>query len=73
MDSESTEGTSPLRSVYRNVWYAGVLRRYNEAIALNYVIPLRTDIAFNTSGFKNSNGKPTDLTRVVRAARRQGR
>lgn len=74
MDSESTEGTSPLRSAYRNAWYAGVLRRYNESIALDYMIPFRPFTPVGTVvGVKDSNGKSTDLTRAVRAARRQGR
>ena len=34
-------GISRLITTFRQVWYVQVLRRYNEAIALDYVIPFR--------------------------------
>jgi hypothetical protein len=34
-------GISRLITAFRQVWYVQVLRRYNEAIALDYVIPFR--------------------------------
>ena len=35
---------------YRQIWYVQVLRRYNEAIALDYVIPFRLITPENRSG-----------------------
>lgn len=40
---------------FRQIWYVQVLRRYNEAIALDYIIPFRL-ITPGTSGSSNSGG-----------------
>lgn len=36
-------GESMLKEAFRQQWYVDALRRYNEAIALDYVIPSRVE------------------------------
>lgn len=43
-------GISRLITTFRQVWYVQVLRRYNEAIALDYVVPFRLITPAEKSG-----------------------
>lgn len=44
---------------YRQIWYIQVLRRYNEAIALDYVIPFRLITPMARGGAANAGGIST--------------
>jgi hypothetical protein len=44
---------------YRQIWYIQVLRRYNEAIALDYVIPFRLITPMARGGAANAGGIAT--------------
>jgi hypothetical protein len=52
---------------YRQIWYVQVLRRYNEAIALDYVIPFRL-ITPSTSGGTSAGGIATQDPMSIYAA-----
>jgi hypothetical protein len=52
---------------FRQIWYVQVLRRYNEAIALDYVVPFRL-ITPGTSGGTNAGGISTNDPMSIYAA-----
>lgn len=52
---------------YRQIWYVQVLRRYNEAIALDYIVPFRL-ITPGTSGGTNAGGIATNDPMSIYAA-----
>jgi len=45
---------------FRQIWYIQVLRRFNEAIALDYVIPFRVITPAPATGSTGKGGMPTD-------------
>lgn len=50
-------GISPILANFRQAWYVQVLHRYNEAIAMDYVIPFRVITPDNG---RTSNGEASD-------------
>jgi hypothetical protein len=52
---------------YRQIWYVQVLRRYNEAIALDYIVPFRL-ITPGTSGGTSAGGIATNDPMSIYAA-----
>ncbi len=53
-------GISRTLTNFRQVWYVQVLRRYNEAIALDYVIPFRLITPVPRGGSGTAEGMGTD-------------
>jgi len=70
-------GISRLITNFRQVWYVQVLHRYNEAIALDYVIPFRLITPSNTKGsvadpllHSNQGDQMAQIRRMVANRRR---